>query len=56
MNVNTSLQNNSTVSEGNPDFSIDNVATNAPIPEPVTCALMHAGRGAIGFVARRRRA
>jgi PEP-CTERM motif len=40
---------------GNPEFSIDNVAVTAAVPEPETYALLLAGLGAVGFVARRRR-
>ncbi|MEP7100330.1 MAG: PEP-CTERM sorting domain-containing protein [Burkholderiales bacterium] len=56
--LNSSFQNLNSLSfsgiGGNPEFSIDNVATTAPVPEPETYALMLAGLGALGFVARRR--
>jgi hypothetical protein len=35
--------------------SLGAVSLTAPVPEPETCALMLAGRGAVGFVAQRRR-
>lgn len=34
---------------------VRDVAVTAPVPEPETCALMLAGLGALGFVARRRK-
>ena len=58
--LNGSFQNLNSLSfsgiGGNPEFSIDNVTTTAAVPEPGTYALLLAGLGAIGFVARRRRA
>lgn len=39
-------------------LAIDNVSfsvTAAPVPEPGTCAMLLAGLGAVGFIARRRR-
>ncbi|MCM5679332.1 FxDxF family PEP-CTERM protein [Schlegelella sp. S2-27] len=41
------------VARGSTTYSVD--FTAAPIPEPETYALMLAGLGAVGFVARRRR-
>jgi len=56
--LNGSFQNLNTIAfsgiGGNPEFSIDNVATTAPVPEPETYALLLAGLGVVGFVARRR--
>ena len=40
---------------GNPEFSLDNIAV-AAVPEPETYALLLAGLGLMGTVARRRRA
>lgn len=46
-------------SRGNPNrsFSVDNVSlvATAPVPEPETYAMMLAGLGAVGFMARRRK-
>jgi hypothetical protein len=54
-----SLVNRNTAAGGN-DFAIDDIyfgtqSTLPPIPEPGTWALMAAGLGAVGLVARRRR-
>lgn len=55
---NSSFQNLNSIAfsgiGGNPEFSIDNVAVTAAVPEPETYALMLAGLGAVGFIARRR--
>ncbi|MCV2356033.1 PEP-CTERM sorting domain-containing protein [Paucibacter sp. B2R-40] len=48
------LLNLTTDYNGN-DFVVDNLTLTAAVPEPETYALMLAGLGAIGFVARRRR-
>jgi hypothetical protein len=41
---------------GGNDFAVDRLSlTAAPVPEPETYALMLAGLGAVGYVARRRR-
>ena len=57
--VSLSLINRNTAAAGN-DFAIDDVflgttSTVTPVPEPETYALMLAGLGAIGVIARRRR-
>ncbi|MEO8922964.1 MAG: PEP-CTERM sorting domain-containing protein [Caldimonas sp.] len=39
---------------GNPDQELSAVGNLAPIPEPETYAMMLAGLGAVGFIARRR--
>jgi hypothetical protein len=38
------------------DYNLVNVSTVTPVPEPSTYALMFAGLGVVGFMARRRRA
>ncbi len=57
--VRLSLINRNTAAAGN-DFAIDDVflgttSTVTPVPEPETYALMLAGLGAVGVIARRRR-
>jgi hypothetical protein len=57
--VSLSLINRNTAAAGN-DFAIDDVflgttSTVTPVPEPETYALMLAGLGAMGVIARRRR-
>jgi len=57
--VTLSLINRNTAAAGN-DFAIDDVflgttSTVTPVPEPETYALMLAGLGAVGMIARRRR-
>jgi len=57
--VSLSLINRNTAAAGN-DFAIDDVflgttSTVTPVPEPETYALMLAGLGALGVIARRRR-
>jgi len=57
--VSLSLINRNTAAAGN-DFAIDDVflgttSTVTPVPEPETYALMLAGLGAVGMIARRRR-
>jgi len=44
-----------TASGGPPFMLLDNVQLHADVPEPATGALMLAGLGMIGFIARRRR-
>ena len=41
---------------GKAAFEVANISVTAPIPEPETYALMLAGLGLMGFIARRRRA
>ena len=57
--VTLSLINRNTAAAGN-DFAIDDVflgttSTVTPVPEPETYALMLAGLGVMGVIARRRR-
>ena len=56
-NLNLSSQNlYFTYGGGNPDqFYVSSLAVTAPIPEPEIYAMMLAGLGLMGFVARRRR-
>jgi hypothetical protein len=55
VSVQVKLLNLSTDYSGN-DFAVDNIALTAAVPEPESYALMLAGLGTIGFIARRRRA
>lgn len=43
-----------TLTANRPAFEVDNVAFAAPVPEPETYAMLLAGLGLMGFVARRR--
>jgi hypothetical protein len=40
---------------GGTHFAMDNLTINAPVPEPETYAMLMAGLGVMGFVARRRK-
>lgn len=56
--INFSLQNNNTnnqISVNFDNFSLTAASVPAPIPEPETYAMMLAGLGLLGFIARRRR-
>ena len=44
------------VSPGFAAYSINSAAVATPVPEPETYAMLLAGLGIVGFVARRRRA
>jgi PEP-CTERM motif len=51
-----SVTNNTFQANGRPTWGAQDVAVFAPIPEPDTYAMMLAGLGLIGFIARRRTA
>lgn len=44
-----------TLTANRPAFEVDNVAFAAPVPEPETYAMLLAGLGLMGFMARRRK-